>query len=238
VSPTGRPTNAQRFGAEIIGTFFLTFVAAGADVLDHVGGGIGHTARYLAPGLVVAAMIWSLSGISGAHLNPAVTLTFVLRGSFPPKLAGLYVVAQFAGAVAAAATVALAFGSLIDEGVTQPGTGVTPLAAVAWEGLLTALLVFVILATAEEEAVVGKNAALAVGLTVALCGLFSSHMTGASMNPARSFGPALVSGDWRYAWVYIVGPLVGGAVAAALIRPLFGPPGRSGFKAARGKNEE
>ena len=223
--------------AEMIATFFLTFVAAGADVIDRVGSGIGHTARYLAPGFVVAAMIWSVSGISGAHMNPAVTLTFVLRGSFPPKLAGMYLVAQFAGAAAAAATLALVFGSLVDEGVTRPGAGVTPLTAASWEALLTALLVFVILATAEEEAVVGKNAALAVGMTVALCGLFSSQMTGASMNPARSFGPELMSDDWRDAWVYIVGPLVGGAVAAAAIRLLFGPPGPSGFKAARGKNQ-
>ena len=151
-------------------------------------------------------------------------------------MAGMYIVAQFAGAVAAATVLALLFGPALDAGTTRPGTEITPLVAVAWEALLTALLVFVILATAEEEAVVGKNAALAVGLTVALCGLFSSPITGASMNPARSFGPELLSGDWRDAWVYVIGPLAGGAVAAAAIRLLLGPPGPSEYKPARGKN--
>ena len=221
--PPAKPTELQRFGAELTGTFFLTLVAAGGDILDQRTGAVGHTARYLAPGLLVTAMIWSLSGISGAHINPAVTFAFVLRRRFPFMRAVGYWVAQFAGAILAALALRGFFASDVAFGITHAGADVTPLGAMLWEALLTALLLLVILGTAEQEAVVGKNVALAVGLTVALCGLFSSPMTGASMNPARSLGPGLVGGDMSQTWIYVIGPLLGAAVSTGLVRLLHGP---------------
>ena len=232
------PTAVQRVGAEVIGTFFLTLVAAGADVIDFTTGGqIGHMARYLAPGFVVAAMIWSLSAISGTHINPAVTFTFVLRGCFPIARAFGYVVAQAAGAIAAAATLRWFFGPALAAGAPHPGPGVSQVTAMGWEAMLTALLVLVILGTAEQPAVVGKNAALAVGITVAACGLFSSPVSGASMNPARAFGPQLLNGDFDIMWVYIVGPLLGAAIAAIIIQLLVGTPKYSEREASRGKSQ-
>jgi len=232
-----KPSEAQRLGAEFVGTFFLTLVAAGADVVDFTSRGeIGHVARYLAPGCLVAAMIWTLSAISGAHINPAVTFAFVLRRSFPAGRAVGYWIVQFAGAIAAAYTLKAFFGDAVAQGATRPGQGVSALAAGSWEALLTALLLLVILGTAEEEAVVGKNAALAVGLTVAACGLFSSPVTGASMNPARSFGPQLVSGHLDFAWLYFVGPLVGSALASGVVLFVHGPPRVSEREAAHGKH--
>lgn len=232
------PTELQRLGAEFFGTFFLTLVAAGADIIDAGSGGeIGHTARYLAPGLLVAAMIWSISGISGAHINPAVTFTFVLRRCFPLARAFGYWIVQFVGAIAAAVVLRLFFGDLVAKGATHPGPSVNAWSAMSWEALLTGLLVFVILGTAEHEAVVGKNQALAVGFTVALCGLFSSPITGASMNPARSFGPQLVSGDLSQTWIYLLGPFLGALVATGVCYLLHGPPTFSEREAAHGKHQ-
>ncbi|MDQ6780690.1 MAG: aquaporin [Candidatus Eremiobacteraeota bacterium] len=232
------PSEACRALAEFIGTFFLTFVAAGADIVHSASGGeIAHTSRYLAPGFLIAAMIWSLSGISGAHLNPAVTLTFVLRRSFPLARALVYWFVQFAGALAAATVLRLFFGELIAKGASKPGPDISGWAAVSWEALLTALLILVILGTAENEAVVGKNAALAVGFTVALCGLFSSPISGASMNPARSLGPQIVAGTLSDSWIYVIGPLLGAGVAVMLGYLLFGAPKDSEREAAHGKHQ-
>mgnify|MGYP001159366711 CR=1 FL=1 len=234
---TQHPPEWARASAELVGTFFLVLVAAGADVIASVSGGeISHTSRYLAPGFVVVAMIWSMSGVSGAHINPAVTFTFVLRRTFPITRALMYWVAQFAGAIAAAGVLRLFFGDLIVKGASKPGPDISNWAAVSWEALLTLLLVLVILGTAENEAVVGKNAALAVGLTVALTGLFSSPITGASMNPARSLGPQIVSGMTSYSWIYLLGPLLGATAAAALGYLIFGEPKPSELEAAHGKH--
>ena len=212
-----RPSEWKRVGAEFIGTLLLTFVAAGADVIEYTSGGaIGHVARYVAPALLVMAMIGSLSGVSGAHINPAVTLAFVIRRVFPLHKAFGYWIVQFAGAVAAALLLRLFFGSAVVNGVTHAGLGITPWAAFGWEALITTILIVVILSTAAEKAVVGRNAALAVGLTVAACGLFSSPITGASMNPARSFGPQLVSQSWEGAWIYFAGPVAGALIATLL----------------------
>ncbi len=209
--------------AEAVGTFFLTFVAAGANVIDAVSGGtVGHVGRYLSPGLIVTAMIYSLSGVSGAHLNPAVTLAFVLRRTFPARKAIGYIAVQLAGATLAALTIASTFGTRIAHGVTHSTVAAAAGTIVVWEGLLTLLLVFVILSTAQEKALVGKNAAIAIGLTVAACGLFASPVTGASMNPARSFGPAAVAGEWSSLWPYIAGPLAGAVIAALLVQLVHG----------------
>lgn len=233
------PTIRQKLLAEFAGTFFLTFVAAGGDICDAAfGGTIGHVARYLAPGFLVLAMIWALSGISGAHINPAVTLAFVLRRHFPIPLAARYWIVQFAGAIAAAGVLRGFFGSLAARGATVPGPAISNLQAAGWEALITALLITVILATTEQKAVVGKNSALAVGFTVALCGLFSSPVSGASMNPARSLGPQLVSGDLQYFWIYLAGPIAGAGIAVLLAGALLGTLPVDAVESASGEREE
>jgi len=235
-----QPSVPQKLLAEFAGTFFLTFVAAGADVIDAAfGGAIGHVARYLAPGLLVLAMIYALSGISGAHINPAVTLAFVLRKCFPFAMAFWYWIVQFTGAIAAAFVLRLFFGPLIMRGANGPGPTMSNAQALGFEMILTLLLVIVILLTSEQKPVVGKNAALAVGFTVALCGLFASPVSGASMNPARSLGPALVSGEMHFAWIYLVGPIVGASIAVLLAYGLLGPtPSQYGVEAAQGAHAE
>ncbi|MBV9269855.1 MAG: aquaporin [Candidatus Eremiobacteraeota bacterium] len=239
VKKPSEPSLGQKLLAEFAGTFFLTFVAAGADVIDAgFGGAIGHVARYLAPGLLVLAMIYALSGISGAHINPAVTLGFVLRKCFPAAMAVWYWIVQFAGAIVAAFVLRMFFGPLIMRGANGPGPAMNTAQAVGFEAILTLLLVIVILATSEQKPVVGKNAALAVGFTVALCGLFSSPVSGASMNPARSLGPAIVSGHMHFAWIYIVGPAVGACFAVALAYGLLGPTRPYGIEAAQGAGSE
>lgn len=231
------PSEATRALAEFIGTFLLVFVAAGADVIHALTAGeITQTSRYLAPGFLIAALIWSMSGVSGAHFNPAVTFAFLMRRTFPLARALLYWVAQLAGALSAATVLRLFFGALIARGASHPGPGISPAAAATWEGLLTFILLLVILGTGENEAVVGKNAALAVGLTVALTGLFSGPISGASMNPARSLGPQLVAGHTADMWIYVVGPLAGALVAVGLGAVLFGAPKASEVEMARGKH--
>lgn len=235
--PSG-PTLGQKLLAEFAGTFFLTFVAAGADIIDAAfGGTIGHVARYLAPGLLVLAMIYALSGISGAHINPAVTLGFVLRKCFPATMAVWYWIVQFAGAIVAAVILRLFFGPLVMRGANSPGPTMSAAQALGFEAILSLLLLFVILATSEQKPVVGKNAALAVGFTVALCGLFASPVSGASMNPARSLGPAIVSGDMHFAWIYVVGPVVGACLAVLLAIGILGPTNPYGVEAAQGSQQ-
>jgi aquaporin Z len=232
-----RPPLSSRLLAEMIGTLILTFVAAGGDVVDAVSGSqIGHAARYLAPGLIVIALIYATSGISGAHINPAVTLAFLVRRSFPFRRAVLYWLVQLVGAVTAGLLLRMFFGATLSHGVTRPGIGMTPLAAAGWECALTMVLVLVILGTSEQQAVVGKNAAMAVGFTVATCGLFSSPVSGASMNPARSLGPAVASLDFSSIWVYLVGPIAGACLAAGLVQLIYGSPTRGEREAAHGKH--
>ncbi|MGZ3497830.1 MAG: MIP/aquaporin family protein [Vulcanimicrobiaceae bacterium] len=229
------PSVPQKLTAEFIGTFALTLVAAGADIFDALPNqAIGHVARYLAPGLLIVALIWALSGISGAHVNPVVTLAFVARRVFPIRLAVFYWMVQLLGAICAALVLRAFFKESIAFGVTKPGASFTAFEACVWEALLTFFLVFVILATAEQEAIVGKNAALAVGFTVALCGLFSSPLSGASMNPARSLGPQIVAGELQFAWIYLAGPALGALAATVAVRYLVGPPRHGSRKAATG----
>ncbi|GAC1447024.1 MAG: aquaporin [Vulcanimicrobiaceae bacterium] len=225
----------RRLAAEVIGTFVLTFVAAGADIVDFVSGGtIGHVARYLAPGLTVTALIWSLSGVSGAHINPAVTLAFVVRGTFPIARVPGYVAAQIIGASAAALLLRAIFKDAVAHGITHAVPPFTTLQAAALETVLTFVLVYVILSTADQKAVVGKNAAIGVGGIVAVCGLAFSPVSGASMNPARSLGPMIAA--WRFpdAWLYIVAPSLGAALASVVVTALDGPPTQDDRRAADG----
>jgi aquaporin Z len=221
---------------EFIGTFILVTVAAGAGVINHyVGGGpISRTAAVIAPGAVVMAMIYAWGPLSGLHINPAVTFAFTTRGVFPPKWVVPYWVVQFAGAICAALFLQLMFGDVAAGGnypITTPGGDWKSL---VMEIVLTAILVSVILNTATGSRSIGHNAAIAVGSTVALLGLFASPISGASMNPARSLGPDIVSTDFTGWWVYVLGPVLGAAIAVMVIGLVRGLPDKEEREAAEG----
>ncbi|HUZ02126.1 MAG TPA: aquaporin [Thermomicrobiaceae bacterium] len=208
-------TLARALAAEVFGTFALTLVAAGGLVISVVSHGqVDATARALAPGLMVVAMIYAIGDVSGAHINPSVTLAFALRGDFPWRHVPLYWLAQLAGALLAPALLLLLFGDVAHLGTTIPHAGNGT--AVVMEIVLTTLLASVILGTATRGRIVGPSAALPVGATVALAGLFAGPISGASMNPALSLGPALVSGTLATAWIYLVGPFLGAGLAVLL----------------------
>jgi aquaporin Z len=224
---------SRRLTAELLGTFALTFVAAGGDVIAAATGRpTGGPAQVIAPALLVMAMIYSFGPISGAHFNPVVTAAFALRGDFPWGRVPGYLVAQFVGAVLAAALLRVLFGLSGHLGVTLPRHGVTT--SLVMEIVLTFILVTVILATAANYKVVGHNAALAVGATIALDGLFAGPISGASMNPARSLGPALVAARLGDVWVYLVGPLLGALIAVGIAWYLRGSGSPYAHKAATG----
>lgn len=228
------PPFVRTLAAEVFGTFVLVLVDAGGAVIDHFGSGeVTPVGRSLATGLTIMALIYALGPASGAHLNPSVTTAFALRGVFPWRRLPGYWAAQLAGACIAAGLLRALFGNVAHLGATEPGHGV--LAAFAMEIVLTLMLVSVILSTAVRHRVVGANAALAVGGIIAACGLFSRPISGASMNPARSAGPALVSGDLLGLWIYIAGPLLGAALAVLLTWLLHGHRRREEEKAARGE---
>jgi aquaporin Z len=173
--------------------------------------------------------------VSGAHLNPAVSMAFAARGDFPWKRVPAYIVAQSAGAVLATLLLWAFIGKQGSAGLTLPGNGISTATAMLWELLLTAGLVSVILGTASGAQQIGPLATIAVGSYIALAGLWGSPVSGASMNPARSLGPALVLGDWSSWWAYLIGPAAGGVIAVGIAYVLFGPGGgRSGVSAAQG----
>jgi aquaporin Z len=194
------------------------------------GGEVTYVARALAPGLLVLAMIYALGAVSGAHINPAVMLAFAVRGVFPWWRVPGYLLGQFAGGILAAFVLRALFGLVKDLGATLPryGSGT----ALVMEVILTCLLVTVILNVATPHRLVGHNAALAVGCTVALCHLFAGPISGPSMNPARSLGPALIAGNLRDVWIYFIGPVAGGLLAVAGVWVLHGAPNEDEIKAA------
>ena len=202
--------------AEGFATFALVFAGCGAIVVDSQrGGSLGQTGIAAAFGLAIMAMIYATGHLSGAHINPAVTVAFVSTRHFPVRDAVAYVPAQLAGAVAAAVTLRLAWeGTPANLGATVPSVGVG--AALVYEFAMTALLMFVIMAVATDTRAFGAAAAIAIGGTVALDALFGGGVTGASMNPARSFGPALVASEWTDFWIYVLAPVTG-AIAGALL---------------------
>ena len=208
-------TLGRRLAAEVIGTMALVFVAVGADAAAAVtGGAVGTAARAIAPAMMVAALIYAIGDVSGAHFNPVVTTAFAMKRLFPSRLVPAYWLAQLVGAVAGALVVRLLLGSAVEAGVSTPRVSLS--SAVGFETVLTLLLVTVILGTADRARIVGADAALAVGATIALCGLVALPLEGASMNPARSLGPALVSGQLSDVWIYVIGPFVGAALAVAV----------------------
>lgn len=213
---------SRRLFAELLGTFALTFVAAGGAVIAAVSGtGPSLAGQVVAPALVVLAMIYSLGPISGAHFNPVVTAAFAIRRDFPWARVPGYCLAQLLGAVLAALLLRALFGLAGGLGITLPHHG--SFTSLVMEVILTFILVTVILATAANYKVVGHNAALAVAATIALDGLFAAPISGASMNPARSLGPALVSGKLGDVWIYVVGPLLGVLAAVGVGWFLRGP---------------
>jgi aquaporin Z len=216
----------RRLFAELLGTFMLVLVAAGGGLL-HAKGQISLAAAVVAPGLMVMAIILCMGAVSGAHLNPGVSLAFAVRGDFPWHRVPGYVVAQLLGATLACLFLLAVFGNVEHLGATLPGSGYHAWQALLMEIVLTAALVSVILGTASAAQNVGAIGALGVGGYIALAGLWAAPVSGASMNPARSFGPALVSGDWSSFWVYVVGPLTGAAIAvgcAWILRGRGGDP--------------
>jgi aquaporin Z len=229
----------RRLFSEALGTFFLVLVASGGPVVDAVShGGVSPSARAVAPGLVVMAVIYSLGAIGGAHLNPAVTLSFAFRRNFPWRRVPGYVLMQLIGAALAASFLRAMFGDRRHVGATLPQHGVGDVKAMVLEALLTLGLVTVILGVASGARNVGPNAALAVGGYIALAGLWAAPITGASMNPARSFGPALVANHWHAFWTYLSGPIGGGLLAVGCAWILRGPPTRAGAQSAQGSLRE
>ncbi len=226
----------RRLFSEVLGTFFLVLVAAGSTTVDHrFPGSIPLAVQVTVPGMMVAAIILFMGAVSGAHLNPAVTLSFALRGDFPWKRVPAYLVAEFLGASLAALFLWGLLGRFGTAGMTLPGHGVTNLTALLTEVVLSAGLVSVILGTASGAQQIGPIAALGVGFYIALAGLWAAPVSGASMNPARSLGPALVFGNWTTWWVYVAGPIAGGAIAVGIAYVLRGPGGgKSGTHTAQG----
>jgi aquaporin Z len=214
----------RRLFAELLGTFMLVFVAAGGGIL-HAEHRITLSAAVVAPGLMVMAIILSMGAVSGAHLNPAVSIAFALRRDFPWKRVPGYILIQLAGAALACLFLDAVFGNVHHLGATLPGPSYASWQALVMETALTATLVSVILGTASAAQNVGAIAALGVGGYIALAGLFSAPVSGTSMNPARSFGPALVSGDFSSYWVYLVGPTAGAIIAVGCAQILRGRGG-------------
>jgi aquaporin Z len=228
----------RRVFSEAWGTFLLVVVAAGAGVVAaKSGGAVTLGMAVVAPGLMVMAVIYFMGTVSGAHLNPAVTLAFAVRRNFPWRRVPGYVLAQVAGGVAAAAFLYATFGTAGELGATTPGAGVSRVQALLMEVLLTAGLVSTILGTASGARNIGSNGAIAVGGYITLAGLWAAPISGASMNPVRSFAPDLVRGDFAATWIYVIGPLAGAMIAVGFEWILKGPPTATGTVAAQGTLE-
>ncbi len=220
----------KEMAAEFIGVFMMVFAGCGAIMIDVLtGGAISHVGVSLTFGLVVMVMIYAVGHISGAHFNPAVTVAFSAARHFPVKTAAGYIVAQVAGAIAAALLLRLLFGNVAALGASLPNREIamlsalpTPFLVIVIEMIITFALMFVIMAVATDTSVIGKQAGIAVGATITLISLFAGPVTGASMNPARSIGPALVSGEMGLLAVYIIAPIAGALAGAFAYRAICG----------------
>ena len=217
-----RPSLWRRALAEALATFALVFAGCGAIIVNAERGGslqaFGISAAF---GLVIMVMVYATGHLSGAHLNPAVTLAFATSRHFPVREAAAYVPAQLVGAVAGALALRLVWdGTPANLGATVPSVDAS--SALAYEFILTAFLMFVIMAVATDTRAVGAAAAIAIGGTVGLDALVGGGVTGASMNPARSFGPALVAVEWTEFWIYLIGPITGAIAGAVLYQAVRG----------------
>jgi aquaporin NIP len=216
--------------AEAVGTFALVFAGAGAIVVDARTHALGHVGIAIAFGLVIMVMIYAVGHVSGAHFNPAVTFAFALSRHFPWMRAFAYWAAQVAGALLAAALLRASLGADAHLGATLPSGSEGQ--SFVWEVVLTFFLMFVIMAVATDTRAVGEAAAIAIGGTVGLDAMFGGPVSGASMNPARSLGPALVGGDLHALWLYIVAPLVGAALGALTYQFVRSEPTRPASETA------
>lgn len=219
----GRPDLLRRSCAEGLAAFALVFAGCSAIITDATrDGALGTTGVAAVFGLIIMVMIYATGHLSGAHINPAVTIAFTLTRHFPIRDAGAYIAAQLTGATAGALLLLAAWSDKPAAlGATVPSIQAGP--AIVYEIVLTALLMFVIIAVATDTRAVGAAAAIAIGGTVALDALFGGPLTGASMNPARSFGPALVAGEWTSFWIYVVGPVAGATLGAGAYQVIRTP---------------
>ena len=214
--------NRNKYIAEILGTFAMVFAGCGAIVIDGLyGGQIGHAGISLTFGLVVMAVIYSVGNISGAHINPAVTLGFWFSGRMEKSLVTGYLVSQFAGAILAATTLWMLFPAHETLGATLPASEIWRVFLL--EVLLSFFLMFVILNVSTGHKETGIMAGVAIGGTVALEAMFAGPVSGASMNPARSLGPALLSGNLGSVWIYLTAPVLGMLLAVPSCRWVQGP---------------
>jgi aquaporin NIP len=206
--------------AEAIGTFALVFAGCGAIMVDAKAGELGQVGIAISFGLVIMVMIYAVGHVSGAHFNPAVTLAFAATRHAPLSRAASYWIAQCAGALLAAALLRASLGNVAHVGTTQPSGSLVQ--SFVWELVMTALLMFVIMAVATDTRAVGEAAAIAVGGTIGLCAMFGGPISGTSLNPARSLGPALVSGELNALWLYIVAPIAGALIGALAYKLVSG----------------
>ncbi len=201
----------NKYIAEAIGTFALVFCGTGAIIINEVSGGtVGHIGIAMTFGFIVTAMIYSIGDISGAHINPAVTIAFAVAGKFPTPQVLPYIVAQILGGVLASGILKLLFPDATSLGETLPVGEV--LQSFVMEVILTFFLMFVIINVATGSKEVGIMAGLAIGITVLLEAMFAGPITGASMNPARSLAPALINLNFAHLWIYLIAPIVGSVI--------------------------
>ncbi len=212
----------HRAGAELIGTYALVLAGCGAIMVNSTTGALTHIGVGLSFGLVIMVMIAATGHLCGAHFNPAVTVAFAVTRHFAWQDVPWYIGAQLIGAIGGALTLRMLFGPVAQLGATLP-TG-TLMQSLGLEILLTAMLMFVIISVATDSRAVGELAAVAIGSTVALNAIWAGPISGASMNPARSFGPALIAGVWDAQWIYWLGPLIGALIGGLLYQWLRAEP--------------
>jgi aquaporin NIP len=223
---TADRTLVRALVAEAIGTFALVFAGCGAIMVDAKTHELGHVGVAISFGLVIMFGVYAVGHISGAHFNAAVTFAFALTRHFPWPRAVAYWGAQFVGAVSAAALLRASLGNIAHVGATYPSGSDGQ--AFLWELVMSAFLMFVILAVATDTRSVGEAAAIAIGGTIGLDAMFGGPITGASMNPMRSLGPGLVSGDLHAIWIYLLAPLVGAAIGGIAYQFVRGESTRPG----------
>ncbi len=212
---------AHKLAGEFVGAFGLVFAGTGAVVIDTASDGtIGHVGISLTFGLIIMVMIYATGHISGAHFNPAVTLAFAVGRHFPWRLVPQYWAAQILGGVTASLILRGLFGDIAHLGTTLPRGSARQ--SFLLELVLTLLLMFVITSVATDVRAVGQAAAIAIGGTIGLEALFAGPISGASMNPARSLAPALISNSWTDQWIYIAGPMIGAAIGVTLYQVVRG----------------
>ncbi len=219
---TPLPELARSLIAEAFGTFALVFAGAGAVMVDAKTHELGHVGVAITFGLVIMAMIYAVGHVSGAHFNAAVTFAFALTRHFAWPRVLAYWGAQFVGAVSAALILRGSLGNVAHIGATLPSGSQAQ--SFLWELIMTAFLMFVVLAVATDTRAVGEAAAIAIGATIGLDAMFGGPISGASMNPMRSLGPAIVSGDLHALWLYIVAPIVGASLGGLLYQVVRADP--------------